>query len=412
MSLTRAFIFLTCGLALFPVLKLNHFSILMIVWFVTALVLGYKNHAFEILREKWKTILILGFFCAMYLIYLPFATDFKEMNKLIIKSLPFIIFPIGLLLNRFILTRSVIRSFIGIFIVVTLLVNALGWVKVVGYGPSRAFAENDFYHPLFRSFFSDAASMHLPYLGLISSFAALCLVYRMIRDKAFSTFSFLVVLFLVMSMYLYSARMAIGCFVVGLLFMTVKSTKKTAMVWGAMLGVPLTCMVLFWISPLKERYLTSMNSDWVLPHKGQHPHEVNYRYGIWYCATKLIQQNMITGVGADRVQEKLNSCYSGFTYESYEDFSKVSYNTHNQYLDQLLKFGIIGLFLFFIALFYYVPGSSMLYQVFILLVTLSFLTENILDRQMGVVFVSLLNSIFVAYKFNSFEKGTRSRLAG
>jgi len=412
MSLTRAFILLTCALALFPVLKLNYFSILMIVWIATALVLGYQNHAFEILREKWKTILILGFFCVMYLMYLPLATDFKEMNKLIIKSLPFIVFPVGLLINRFILTRSVIRSFIGIFISATLLLNVLGWVKAMAYGLLRAFAENDFYHPLFRSFFSDAASMHLPYLGLISSFAALCLVYRMLRDKIFSVPFFLIVLFLVLSMYLYSARMAMGCFLVGLLFMVVRSAKRTAMVWGTMAGLPVICLVLFWISPLKERYFTSMNSEWVLPHKGQHPHEVNYRYGIWYCAARLIGQNMIAGVGADKVQKELNSCYSGFTYESYEDFNKVTYNTHNQYMDQLLKFGIPGLLLFCVALFYYVPGSSLLYQVFILLIALSFLTENILDRQMGVVFVSLLNSIFVAYKFNSFEKSTRSRLAG
>lgn len=412
MSLTRAFVLLTCALAFFPVLKLNHFSMLMMVWFLTALVLGYKNHSFEILREKWRTLLILGFFCIMYLIYLPFSTDFKEMSRLIIKSLPFIVFPVGLLLNRFILTRSVIRSFVGIFIATTLFVNALGWVKLVAYGPLKAFADNDFYHPLFRTFFSEAASMHLPYLGLISSFSALCLVYRMLRDKLFSVFSFLVVLFLIMSMYLYSARMALGCFVVGVLFMILKSTRKTAVVWGTMIGLPVLCLLLFWMSPLKERYFTSINSEWVLPHKGQHPHEVNYRYGIWHCATQLIRENMIKGVGPDKVQKELNSCYSGFTYESYEDFSRVTYNAHNQYLDQFLKFGITGLLLFCFALFYYVRGSSLLYQVFLLLVALSFLTENILDRQMGVVFISLFNSIFVAYKFNSFEKGTRSRLAG
>lgn len=412
MSLTRAFVLMTFGLALFPVLKLNHFSMLMMVWFLTALILAYKNHSFEILKEQWKTILILGFFSVMYLVYLPFASDFKEMEKLITKSFPFIIFPVGLLLNRFILTRSVMRSFAGIFIIATIFVNALGWWKILIYGPAKTFAENDFYHPLFRTFFSEGASMHLPYLGLISSFAALCLVYRMFMRRSFHPAYSMAVVFLVASMYLYSARMAMGCFLVGLLFIMIKSVKKTAMVWGSIIGLPVICIVLFWISPLKERYLTSINSEWVLPHEGQQPHEVNYRYGIWYCAAGVAEQNLLTGVGADKVQKELNRCYEGFTYKSYEDFTKVTYNTHNQYLDQMLKFGILGLLFFCFALFYHVPGSSVLYQVFILIVALGFLTENILDRQMGVVFVSLLNSIYVAYKLNSFEKGTRSRLAG
>src|SRR5690606_39362988 len=84
----------------------------------------------------------------------------------------------------------------------------------------------------------------------------------------------------------------------------------------------------------------------VLPHKNQLPHEVNYRYGIWHCATKLISNHLFTGVGADKVQEKLNTCYATYTYESYEDFTQVTYNTHNQYFDQLLKFGLVGLGIF------------------------------------------------------------------
>src|SRR5690606_33730263 len=114
------------------------------------------------------------------------------------------------------------------------------------------------------------------------------------------------------------------------------------------------------ISPLKERYFNEIEKEMVLPHKNQLPHEVNYRYGIWHCATKLISNHLFTGVGADKVQEKLNTCYATYTYESYEDFTQVTYNTHNQYFDQLLKFGLVGLGIFIFVLFYFFKDNSIL----------------------------------------------------
>lgn len=209
-------------------------------------------------------------------------------------------------------------------------------------------------------------------------------------------------------MYIYSARIALACYLIGLLFIVFKSIKKQIVKWSLLIALPLFALAFFWFSPMKERYIKVVEKDLVLPNKDQEPHEVNYRYGIWYCASQLIADHFVFGVGADKVQEKLNNCYSDFTYISYEDFSKVTYNTHNQYFDQMLKFGIFGLILFVLAIFYFYPNSSVLYQTFLIVVSISFLTENILDRQIGVVFISLLNTIFVLLKLNKVEKSISS----
>ena len=288
------------------------------------------------------------------------------------------------------------------------ILNGFGWIKVFHFGWNNAWQQNDFYHPIFRNLFTEATSLHLPYLGLLTIFAALWLTFKMFINRKVNVLSVFTIVFLLFSAYIYSARMALACYLIGLLFIVFKSIKKQTVKWSLLIALPLGAVVFFWFSPMKERYIKVVEKDLVLPNKNQEPHEVNYRYGIWYCATQLIYDHFVLGVGADNVQEKLNNCYNQFTYKSYEDFSKVTYNTHNQYFDQILKFGVFGLILFLLALCYFYPNSSVLYQTFIIVVLISFLTENILDRQIGVVFVSLFNTIFVILKLNKLEKSISS----
>ncbi len=408
MRLTKVFYFITCSLGLFPVLKLNHFSLLMMIWFVLALTNAYKNKTFPLLKTHTYTFVVLSFLCLMYVFYLPFAENFKELSKSITKSLPFIVFPLGFILNKKIVTKKLVQIIGSVYIISVLVLNFLGWMKVMNFGWNSAWQQNDFYHPVFRNLFAGATSLHLPYLGLLSTFAALWLTFRMFSNKKLNVSSLFAIVFLLFSIYIYSARIALACYLVGLLFMVWKSITVQTVKWRIVIALPLCAFALFWFSPMKERYIKVVEKDMVLPNKNQEPHEVNYRYGIWHCATELISENFIAGVGADKVQQALNDCYTGFTYKSYEDFNKVTYNTHNQYFDQILKFGIIGLILFLVTLFYFYPNASVLYQTFIIVVCVSFLTENVLDRQIGVVFFSLLNTIFVILKTNKVEKSISS----
>lgn len=408
MRLNKAFHITTVLLGLFPILKLNHFSILMMIWFVLAIILAIKEHTFGNFKKNISVFFILSFFGWMYLVYFPFSDDLKEITKAIVKSLPFIVFPLGLLLNKSLLSEKVLQNFSVVYIVSVIVLNCLGWFSVLNYGFLKAWQENDFYHPMFRTLFSNATRLHLPYLGLLSIFAALWLVYKMMLSKKVNIFSIISIFFLLFSVYIYSARMALGCFLIGFLFICWKFLKNTMIKKSTIVILPLLFVSVFYFSPLKERYFQNIKTEWVLPSKHQLPHEVNYRYGIWHCATKIIKNNWLWGVGADNTQKKLNKCYNSFEYQSYEDFSKVVYNSHNQYFDQLLKFGIFGLLLFCFFLVYFVPKADPFYQTFIIIVALSFLTENLLDRQIGVVFVSLLNSIFVVYKLQCFEKSTNS----
>ena len=111
-------------------------------------------------------------------------------------------------------------------------------------------------------------------------------------------------------------------------------------------------------------------------------------------AYEILKDNWLLGVGVENVQDKLNSCYGKYTYQNFDDFKNTTYNSHNQYLDIILKYGIFGLVLFFIFLLWGIKNNDFNYQIFIFLTLMSLISENIFDRQVGIVFFNLLNSLF------------------
>src|SRR5690606_17676849 len=162
MRLTKIFYVTTCALGLFPLLKLNHFSILMMVWVVLAIVNAINKKTFSALNTHKYPFIILSFFCLMYVVYLPFTEDFKELSKSITKSLPFLVFPLGFLLNKEVVNEKLVQIIGTVFIISIIVLNTFGWINVLNFGWSDAWQQNDFYHPVFRELFFKATSLHLP----------------------------------------------------------------------------------------------------------------------------------------------------------------------------------------------------------------------------------------------------------
>jgi O-antigen ligase len=109
------------------------------------------------------------------------------------------------------------------------------------------------------------------------------------------------------------------------------------------------------------------------------------RIGVYKCSLKLVKENWILGYGLGDSQDALNSCY----YEYDELLYKDKYNSHNQYLDILLKSGIIGLLFFLFFLFSNIRNcfkrKDLIAFCVLLFYAFNFLTENILARQTGII---------------------------
>lgn len=127
------------------------------------------------------------------------------------------------------------------------------------------------------------------------------------------------------------------------------------------------------------------------------------RYNIYKCGIESIKERPLIGYGLGDVQKQLNDCYR------FNDmvFPKKIYNSHNQFIGLILISGFIGLFLYLYTLYLNIRKSlelkSFLTLSLILYFIFNFFTENILEREHGVI----LYSFFTCLLLYAIEKKNR-----
>lgn len=131
----------------------------------------------------------------------------------------------------------------------------------------------------------------------------------------------------------------------------------------------------------------------------------NLRMVQWGCAAKVLLKNnniLFFGVGTGDVQDNIGPCYVSQGYGQFKD----SFNTHNEYMEEALRHGLIGLFIFLSALLipFYLSiyeRRSYLYFLFLLIFIIWSFTESTLSTQKGTVFYAFFNSLLF---FNIIDK--------
>lgn len=119
------------------------------------------------------------------------------------------------------------------------------------------------------------------------------------------------------------------------------------------------------------------------------------RLGIYECAFDQFLKSPLIGYGWGDSKDALIECYQ----HSHPEFVGKKYNSHNQYLSVLLSIGIIGLMIFIMYFIYHFRVSfKHKNQVLLLLLIyfmLNMLTENILEREDGVILYAFFLNLFL-----------------
>jgi hypothetical protein len=134
--------------------------------------------------------------------------------------------------------------------------------------------------------------------------------------------------------------------------------------------------------------------------KGNSPNlihnSVTIRHLIYSIDLALWKQHWLWGLGPMDLQEELNKHFEIAALIFHHPLG--TFNTHNEYFNQWLSFGLGGMSLFLFSLITIIrkawQKSSLLFGAFIALMLIAFLTENILSRQHGVLFYSFFISFF------------------
>jgi O-antigen ligase len=123
----------------------------------------------------------------------------------------------------------------------------------------------------------------------------------------------------------------------------------------------------------------------------------NNRMNIYKCAYELFKEKPIFGYGIGEDTRALYNCYKNTIYYLYEK----KFNTHNQYMSIVLKTGLFGLIVFLIFMGYNLGlgyfNKDWLFCSILIFYMILMLTENILERQNGVILFSFLIN-YISFK--------------
>ena len=256
-----------------------------------------------------------------------------------------------------------------------------------------------------------ALNMHVAFLVVVNTYLAIrYLIESSWKILNYRTLLFLISVFLllIINTRLAVANAFIGIFLVLFLELFKKvSRKKLVTVTASTLAV-LILMVFAFAKAFP--YITKKYTTVTFAHmdkvgklddfenpEGEVFNSFVTRVSIWKTAWERAQKDIWIGVGAADGKDELNQAY----LDTNQQFlAKYKFPTHNQYLDFLLKFGLLGL----LAVLLYVLNilwlgwrlqHSVVLFFFVLFFT-SNLTDDFLIRYDGITFSALWISIFSA----------------
>jgi O-antigen ligase len=110
---------------------------------------------------------------------------------------------------------------------------------------------------------------------------------------------------------------------------------------------------------------------------------------VWHASLELIEENLILGVGIEHTHDAQVNKYEQLGYAGAK---KYELNSHNQFLQTAVMFGLVGLFILLIWLgsviknFFFTKNNVAI--LFILLVAFNLQVEAMLEAQTGVLFIA------------------------
>lgn len=382
----------TCSIATLPVVPNAVNSICMMVW--AALVLcafwfdGKEQPAPR--HPKWLVLLFGGNFLLLA-ISLLYTNDLSAGSSFLTTELPMILFPfLFRVAEPFLADRTaVLKKVLTVFWVSTVLMALWVFYKYWQQGLWGEFIKADSFNLILRNTAEKTTDKHPDYLSLFLVFSLFIAGSRLFdagskRIKVLYGLSMLPQLLLLL---LLAARSPILGMIAGSLIVCFLRIKRPLLRWMAALTVAGGFFLIIRLTPsIWSRLVEVKNTPLETP-VGIYFNSTNLRVGIFKCSWQVIRDHTFTGVGAGGDRKALMDCYAQFPTDAYR---KSFYNTHDQYLNFWLLSGIFSLLLFLFSLawsFHYsLRRKDHLMLFFLILMTIAFLSENVLSRQAGVVF--------------------------
>jgi len=326
------------------------------------------------------------------------------------KMLPIILFPMILgtssVVNRKLFNKGSLFFIASTFLsVVYAILYALYDVYISGvwtHWEDEAVYNKFFSYGLTRVF----RNWHPTYVAMFVNISMAMIIIQIKENaKFFKTVNkfFICLLFsvLILSLYLLDSMIGFVGFFILILYFTlyyVFSKNSSITVKTVSIFVPiLVGFIIYDYNPLKiDKIDTLKKTEWIPTDKQEKRNVLTIRMAKWETHLYIFRQHLLWGTTLADIKNIREKKYIEM---GYLDLAKNNYNAHNQYIEILTSFGVIGsIFFFGIILLPFVKFQnvhSLVIPISIMFL-LTFFTESVLNRQQGLLAFMLFFSLFIS----------------
>jgi len=328
--------------------------------------------------------------------------SFSENNLILEKSSAFIFFALfnSVYINTVYSKQNVSKIKTALIIsaaLASLILFSYHIYKILG---EEILLENAFNWENVNVEYAKILRFHTTYIGLFILIAVILSLEKISKVKVNSKLYYIILLtifFLSINLLFLSSRIILISYILLLVYFTISAIIKSKRyklpkILGSIAFISVVVYFVYAnVSVVKWRFkelsYNISEDDYSKVNYGG----IKIRMIISECALHYIKDNFIFGINAFESKSKLIKCYKSKGFGLGE---KMGYGTHNQYLNTLLNFGIIGFLLLSVVIYsriYFSFKSNNRYgmiMIFVLLMT--FLTENILEKQKGIFLFNLI----------------------
>lgn len=355
----------------------------------------------QIKFETSKYLWILAYLLFSYLLYIlwvPFTSYVHqpELYSLLERKAGMFFIPIGILIIGRVSEYKPFEQLLW-FVWACVL-----WLIIINVILLSTYDVSQLNHVRYRDAFESIGHIHPTYMGMYIGFSLCILLFS--EHELPTWLNALAQLVLILFLALIAPKISL----VFVLFLYIYVIG-----WGSALSLKSKIITLitmgiflcglFYLVPFFHQRIQELVDFLGNKHVPNTSNSLDYRQLILDVDFNLLKEHWLFGVGPGRLAAQLNQA---FDYSSFLIGIPVGrYNTHNEFINQWLSFGLVG-FLYFVGFWaLHIIQSrrqeSLLYSFLILLLILTCLTENILSRQHGVLFSTLFLSLFFFQKRQS-----------
>ncbi len=329
-----------------------------------------------IIKKNVKFLLAILSFYLLHVMALLYTNNIAEGLFSLEIKISMLLFPLIFYAENF--SEKQYRFFFGSFIIGTIICCVLCLLHA-GFLYLQTH-QNTFYYENLSWF------QHPSYLAMYITF---CCVVLLLKNIFTQTLTYLSILFFTIFILLLSSKTGLVIHFIALVFCVVsmffKGKNYVKILISTLLGILLFLSCLFYVPEINQRFKGLLM---VLNAKGldkTSTESTAVRVLIWKEATEIMQQHLLIGVSPGDANDAL---YTGYQQAGLTGAYAKKLNAHSQYFQTGVGLGLLGL-LSLLALFVIplLENRNKLIVLFVLITTLNFLTESMLQTMAGCIFL-------------------------